>query len=455
MLITLATIVVVLFFLGLCIFVHELGHLLVALWCGLHVERFSLGFGKKIWGFWHNKVEYIVSMLPFGGYVALPQLDPTDEPVDRDGNRLPQARPMARILTAFSGPFSNIAFGFLLGSLVFWAGVYRPAPRDEYVVHSVEESSPEYAAGLRAGDRIVKVNGKPVTDGWGQLVQTIALSKGKVDLLVESDGQREQITYKPAPNPKYEGLGYPLFEIRTPTVVQRVQKNMPAAQAGIQTGDRILSVNGTPVASPYAFMKTMWESEGEPLTITLQRDGETYTVHDIRGVPREADGETYHIIGAVVDEPKILKHMSPWAQFVNVVTTTRDTLASLVSPKSLVKPRHMSGPVGIVQVNYLMIRHGGWRQGLFFVVFVSFSLALINLLPIPVLDGGHILFAVLELASGRRVPTRVAHAIQLAFAALIISFMLYITFFDIKRVSGRLFPGDGGNSTEEMSDGKD
>jgi regulator of sigma E protease len=111
----------------------------------------------------------------------------------------------------------------------------------------------------------------------------------------------------------------------------------------------------------------------------------------------------------------------------------------------------MSGPVGIIQINYLMIRHRGLRQGLFFVVFVCFSLALINLLPIPVLDGGHILFALFELVVRRRIPCRLAYALQMVFAALLITFMLYVTFFDVRRVGKAVF--QSGDAEEQSVEG--
>ena len=154
----LLTVLVVCLLLGVCIFVHEFGHLLAALACGLHVERFSLGFGRRLWG-WHVRgVEYVISLLPFGGYVALPQLEPTDKPVDRNGTPLPVAKPWQRMLTALAGPLANIAFGFALALIVCWVSTYRPAPMDRYVVHSVEDGCPEQAAGLRPDDAIVKVN---------------------------------------------------------------------------------------------------------------------------------------------------------------------------------------------------------------------------------------------------------------------------------------------------------
>jgi regulator of sigma E protease len=439
-LITVLTIILVVFFLGLCVFVHELGHLLVALWRGLHVEKFSVGFGRRLWGFKRKGVEYVVSLLPFGGYVALPQLDPTEEPTDKYGSPLPVARPVDRILTAFSGPLANIIFGFLLAMLVWWLGVYRPVPKDEYLVHQVAAESPEFAAGLRGGDVIIGLNGKSVPPNADKLMEAIALTPGRVSLNVRRDDEELVVDYQPAPNPEFEGLGFPFFQVRTPVVIEAVMDGYPAAAAGLAAGDLLVAVNGERVINRVDFVTRIWASEGAPVSLTYARDGEEVTIASITPRAEDIEGETVHVIGVRVGEPEQLVHMNPWAQFTNVVGTTRKTVSLLFRRDSLVKPRHMSGPVGIVQMNYMMIRYKGLRQGLFFVVFVSFSLALLNLLPIPVLDGGHILFALVEMGIRRRVPCRLAYAMQMAFAVLLIGFMLYVTFFDFRRVGRNLFP---------------
>lgn len=444
----------VLVFFGLCIFVHELGHLLVALWRGLYVEKFSIGFGRKIWGTRYKGVDYVVSMLPFGGYVALPQLEPSEEPQDSEGRPLPRPKPMDRILTALAGPAANILFGFFLGLFIWWFGIYRPHSETLHVyevpetiaaekvkgAESVEDNeipNPEYEAGLRPGDEIIEVNGEGFDEGWQQVAERIALSVGEVSLTVLRDGERKTITYTPAKNLEVEGLGFPFFDVREPVAVRNVVPGSPAAKAGLQEGDRVVALNGESPKNTPSFIEAVRETGGEPMTITVERDGETVKLGPFKAEKAEsgsASEEPVYRIGAMLDAPLTLVHPSPWEQFVAVMSRTGRTLNSLFASDSLVKPRHMSGPVGIVQMLWIKVAHGGIREGLSFIILVTFSLAVLNLLPIPVLDGGHIVFAALEGVTRRRIPASVAHFLQTVFAVLLIGFMLYVTFWDIGRL---------------------
>ena len=427
----------VVFFFGLCIFVHELGHLLAALWRGLVVEKFSIGFGKKLWGFRRNGVEYQISMIPFGGYVALPQLDPSEHPTASDGKPLPHAKPLDRIITAIAGPVFNILFGFLLGFVVWWAGVYKPAPAAWCDVYSVPATSPEYAAGLRPDDRIIKVNGAGFANGWSDVAERIVLSSGQVTLTFRRGVEVKEIIYQPKPNPETEGLGYPFFKVRAPTVLRMILPGSAAAAAGLKAGDLILKVNGTAVEDSFAFIEHIRASAGKPMALLIERQGQRQELSAVRAHADTVDGKTVYRIGAEIDAPVILAHPTPVEQLCEVWQKTADTLKPLFTRGSLVKARHMSGPIGIAQVIAVKVSRG-IRDGLAFIVFVSFSLALFNLLPIPVLDGGHIFLAVVEWVIRRPVPVKVAYVLQNIFAVLLIGFMLYVTVFDIKR-SGKIW----------------
>lgn len=453
---TAGTILFVVFFFGFCIFVHEWGHLLVALRRGLHVERFSIGFGlgllgihRRIYTYTRNGVEYVINILPFGGYVMLPQLEPSAEPQTSDGRTLPHAHPVDRILTALAGPVFNILFGFLLASVVWYVGIYRPAPATFCDVIDVPENSAEFKAGLRPDDRVVAVDGKEFTRGWADVAEMIVLTPGSVTLTVLRGHERREISYRPEPNPETEGLGYPFFHVRTPTVVHRVRPRSPAAAAGVQAGDVFVEVDGKRVEDAGVFIANLQKFAGKPMTIVVERQGQRVTLPNV--TPRgetEKDKKVYRI-GAELDAPYVLAHITPWDQFTNVIIKTGGTLRSLFTRHSLVKPKHMSGPIGIATIIGAKVYYEGVRGGLWLIVFVSFSLALFNLLPVPVLDGGHILLALVELGIRRRVPVRVSYVLYVTFASLLIGFMVYVSWYDVLR-TGAIWKRISRPTTEDV-----
>ncbi len=580
------------FFFGFCIFIHEFGHLVAALWQGLHVERFSLGFGKKLFGFKRFGVEFIVSALPFGGYVALPQLDPTDQPVSTEGKELPPGRPLPRAITAFAGPLFNVLFGFALATVMWLVGVWEPVPARSCIVVEVPptlplykdglkmedrivalngepvhgeweelcfsipadapeqtvtvsrngeavdlrytpEPNPEWLAGLRGGDRIVAVNGKSFKRGTEELQMEYVYSDGpQVELTVQDGEESKVISYVPAPNPMMENLGLPFFVARNPVTLGGILPGTPAADAGLQVGDQLLALNGQSVLSARKLLADIEALQGEaftllvarqnqeivlpemrlagdvsaqalglvfavtvrsvvpdtpaaragfqpndrlaavngeevtdsemfteivrasgskPLDVTVIRDGKERVLSNIQARPVTIDGKEVYQVGlSLVDSvPRIIGHPSPWEQFENVVSTTGRTLKLLFKPltaklggapagRAQVKVRHMSGPLGIILMLWYKLKLEGLRGGLSFIILITFSLALINLLPFPVLDGGHILFAGIEGVTRRRMPVKVMLVLQNVFAFLLIALMVYITFFDGSRIFKRL-----------------
>ncbi|MBQ6473315.1 MAG: site-2 protease family protein [Victivallales bacterium] len=578
----------IVFFFGFCIFIHEFGHLLVAKLCGLQVDRFSIGFGKKLWGKTICGVECIISLLPFGGYVALPQIDLAETPNGADGKPLPPAKPIPRALTAFAGPLFNILFGFLLATVMWLAGVWVAPTSDSCVVTAVPSTlplypdkmtpndkiialdgqpadkyleelcqdldpqsgrhtltvlrngkqeefefqptpNPEWEAGLRKGDRIIALNGKRFTRGAEELRDEYVYNGGpRLTLTVLRAGQPHDFTYMPMPNPLVEGLGLPFFTYRNPVVVRQVTKDSaawagglragdqvlqldqtnilggnhfyetatanlghpftllvsrdgkdlglgpftcadeaelnsfglsfavsaievlpdsPGEKAGVQPGDYITAVDGQPVMDSAFLTNYIRNSQGKIMTLTIQRDSKEILLPEVQATLKTLDdGSQRYMIGIVLSDSSgnVIGHPSPWRQFAKVASTTGRTLKLLFAPlgatitrqeraKATVSVRHMSGPLGIVLMLWHSLKTQGIRGGLSLIILISFSLAFINLLPLPVLDGGHILFAFIELAIRRRLPVKLVSILQNTFAALIITLFLYITFFDGKR----------------------
>ena len=523
-------VVFAIFFLGMCVFVHELGHFLVAKWRGLHIIAFSLGF-KKAWGKKINGVDYRIGWIPAGGYVDLPQIDTTDVAKDEDGNELPPAKPLDRLLTAAAGPVFNILFGLLLGCVVWYFGMPAETPRYEsMVVESLIVDSPEYRAGLRPGDEIVKFNGENFNYTWNDLKKEIMLAIGEVTLTVNRNGETLEITYQPTPNPyvapelRRENIAIPFFEPKVPLAV-RPMEDSPAERAGIINGDELVSVNGIELKDFSQLAFFVAEHGANELTLAVKRgkeiktftivpeklalnpsapDGEWnsgFLIYDdpedksvkvgfvVAGSPADkagiTDGDTITEIdgqpvsgavglfekiagaGGVEHQLKIkrdgetfdvsvtpvklgvgvqlgmLEYPSPFRQFAYVwemsfrslrnISISLANKLNLTEQQSTVSARNLSGPLGIVSMMY-KTAHYSLITGIYFVVFVSFALAIFNLLPLPVLDGGHIFFAAIELIFRHPVPKWLVKNLSLIFIVLLFSAMALLTMLDVMRL---------------------
>lgn len=533
-LILIASVALMVIFFGLCIIVHEFGHFIIARLCGLHIEAFSVGF-KKIWGKKINGVEYRIGCIPCGGYVDLPQIDSTsDEITDSQGNPLPHAEPWKRIATAFAGPMFNIIFGFLLGVIVWIVGLPQPDTDryTEFTVRDVPEDCPEYRAGLRGGDRIVKLNGKEFDLSWNEFMQKIMLNDDnvkQVTLEIVRDGQTSEITYTPAVNDKLlpgESVALPFFQPEMRVYVFPLPGSA-AKKAGIQPEDRVTAVDGEPVYGTDDLMSRINFSGGKTLTLSVERDGKPLEIpvtptpipgikprpqigiffttanacceveETIPGMPAEQYLRPRDVVTAfngvsIKDDPtrfsklvsengdkeitltverageaapmefKItprivtpheigvsfyrIEHPSPWKQFCNVLKMTKRTLTSLghtIQSKvgketgyTTIGVQNLSGPLGIGRY-MIMTFQGSFMRGLYLVVVISFSLGLFNLLPVPVLDGGHIMIALVETAIRRPVPVKLVQPVTYFFMFVLIAFMAIVSFFDVKKMVPR------------------
>jgi regulator of sigma E protease len=438
----------VLFFFGLTIFIHELGHFLLAKKCGMKIERFSIGFGPRLWGFTKNGVDYRISWFPFGGYVALPQMSPMEViegKTETPAEELPPAPPSSKILVACAGPLMNIALAIFLSCVIWYIGL--PMPNDSSVVGWVEPNSAEEQLGIQPGDRIVAINDQPV-HSWTDLMGTVATSHDStLRVVIERDGERLVKELEAESNPR---LGMKMVNLypQSRPFARKIEPGSPAEQSGVQPGDRFLAIDRVPVFSAQQLIELIGKREDKPTELKVMRQGEVLT---LAITPRNLDRDSKAIrIGVMLGDEVVRPGPTPVRQFQDVFKLMGYTINALFHSKQTgVGVRSLSGPVGIMGGWWLEFVYGGIRRGLWLAVILNINLAIINLLPIPVLDGGHIVFAALERIRRRPLNARIINAASMTFAVLIISFMLYVTFFDIQRFVSPAYRSNNQPKTNE------
>lgn len=451
------SVLVIVVFFGGSIIVHEYGHFWMARTHGLKVTRFSFfGIGPPIVK-WMGKdgVEYCICWFPIGAYVQIPQLAEMGKiegnlsPEDRD---LPPAPYPGLVLTLVGGAAMNLVFAFLLASVLWFVG--QPVSKEDQTtrvghVQPVVTLSdgrtapgPALEAGIRQGDVILAVDGKSVAT-FNDINTLVALGAGRtaegrpqVELTVERAGQTLPVTIVPAytGDEKIREIG---IEPAVQPMVAGVFPDSPAQAAGLKAGDLIVALDGRP-AEYVSFVSEYLRLHGaNPVRLTYERDGQTAetTLTPRLSTPPGSDVPV-PLIGVSLGGrySTTLVHTAPWTQMWGHAVNTWRTLASLLNPKSDIGPSKLSGPVGIARVFHITAQID-IRLVLWFTVLVNVNLAMLNLLPIPVLDGGHIVFATIAKLRGRPLPMQAIGTVQTAFMAFLFAMILYVTFFDVRRIA--------------------
>ena len=437
----------VLLLFNLLIFVHELGHFLAARWRGLKVDRFAIWFGKPLWKKNINGVEYVLGCIPAGGYVSLPQMatmEAIEGKADTAAETLPPVSAWDKILVAFAGPLFSFLLALAFAVVVMFVG--RPVSESETttVIGYVEKDGPAEKAGLQPGDRILAVDGQPVSKfgGMGDSVTwRVVRSEGaRISVKVERNGQVLEFQPEPAREPTKIWQRQSLRQIRIlpamSSIVAVVITNSPAAVAGLRPGDRILSVNGQPLFHFAALGEYVEQHATEALTLEVQRGSARFSV-SVRPEKPISPPDEKPRLGIIWNASGDTRLAYPGAieQVRASVMVMVDTFEALFASKSDIKPQHLGGAVKIMDVYYrLFDSEQGWRLAIWFSVLMNVNLALLNLLPIPVLDGGHILLAIIEGIRRRPISMRLINAIQTTCAVLLIGFMVYLAFYDVQEL---------------------
>ncbi len=421
---------------SLAVFIHELGHFLAARFFGLRVDRFSIGFGPALWKKTVGGVEYRISAIPFGGYVALPQLDPEGTDALQGGTEkgaaLQEICAWKRIVVAFAGPFGNIVFAVALALLLAVAPGARFGETPP-VVGAVVPSGAAEKGGLQEGDRVLSVDGRAVRT-WNDVAVAAALSGGRPVPFVVRRG--EAALTLPVAVARNEVLDAYMLdaEASLPPCVGELVAGMPAEKAGLRPGDRIVAVEGAAVET-FAEVRAAIKRRGAgALALGVARGGTNVTVRLEATFDAEAGRP---LVGFQVARQAAaaswMPSRNPLAQLKWDAGQIFRVLQGLVTPKeSKAVAGALGGPVMIAQVLYKQVRHDIW-DAVGFLRFVDVNLAILNLLPIPVLDGGLILFALFELLFRRRPPKKIVDGLSVAFMWLFLALMLFLVFRDVSR----------------------
>lgn len=427
-------ILALLFVLGVMIFVHELGHFLTAKFYGIRVEVFALGFGPRLFGFRRGDTDYRVCALPLGGYVKMKGETPDEEITGAEDEFLSRPK-LQRFFVLVMGPAMNVALAFVLFTVVFLGGVqvqaYQVGPP---VIGTIEPDSPAARqTDLSPGDRIVAVDGEPVTE-WRELDLAVLISGGTpMTLTVESpSGDVRQLRLTPEARGRSD-QGYAGLLPHVPPVVAEVEPDSPAAAAGIQPGDRIVAVDGEPVQEFYEVQEILTRRPGETVTLTLERDGrrldvqptlEELTVGDetvgYLGVMREIITQRFGVVGSM---GRAISEMGRQTALVGEI------LGRIFTGRMSVKT--LSGPIEIARYSGSAASTGDPRVLMMFMAVISLQLGLLNLLPIPVLDGGHIAVLAVESVMRRDLSLRAKERLIQVGLVLLVALMAVVITFDV------------------------
>lgn len=429
--------------LGILITFHELGHYWAARRCGVKVLRFSVGFGKPLWRrVDKNGTEWAVAGIPLGGYVKMldepaPDADPSAPKVDFSSQPVRN-----RFFIVAAGPMANFILAAFLYACLSWVGSEEPAP----ILAAPTANSAAQIAGIQAGDRIISVDGQTVASWrdvrWQMLDQSV--SGGRVDLMVERFDRQTPISlFMPSSGaePEIDALAIAGVGLKTGLpIIGQVQGNGVGAAAGLQAGDIVQSIGDLLEPDVRQMIDLVQMSAGEALPLTIRRAGELLTLSVVPQSTPLSDGQTVGRIGVSLgsDVPMVTVQYGPidslWQGSVRTVETAWFSLKMLGKMVTgAVSWKNISGPVTIADYAGQTARIG-LASYIAFMALVSVSIGVLNLLPIPMLDGGHLMFYVIEIVRGKPAPAKWLEVGQRAGMVVLAGLMTLAIFNDLTRL---------------------
>lgn len=423
------------------VFVHELGHFLAAKFFGMRVERFSLGFPPNVYTIKKGETEYALGATPLGGYVKISgMIDESmdtehldEEPKDWEFRSKPVWQ---RIIVISAGVIFNmlLAVAIFAGIALNWG--QQKIPMQNVQGMFVADSSLVREVGFQTGDKPVEVNGKEVAY-FNDLVSPVQLTKSELSYTVLREGQRVKLTMPDSLLDQINDRVFLGLHNIMPAKIGGIQEGSPAEEAGLQAGDEIVAVNGEPINYWLALVDRIQNADG-PLTLTVRRDSETFTAdvtpteENIIGIAMEQNVSTlfevekvnYSFLGSIDYGFSQTKET-----FTGIIQGFERMFSGDISVRE-----NLGGPVAIAKFTKDATDAGGWLGFWRFTAFLSITLAIMNILPIPVLDGGHLMFLIYEGITRREPSEKVRMAMQQIGFVLIIALFILITFNDILRL---------------------
>ncbi len=443
-----STILELLVVLGIMVLVHEFGHFAVAKLCGIRVEVFSIGFGKRLCGVRRGDTDYRLSILPLGGYVKMAGDNPGEAPTGDPGEFNAHPR-WQRVLIALAGPVANfiLAFALMTGVSMLHNEVqeYLSGPaHTDYVTRN----SPMARAGLQAGDTIVHYDNVE-NPTWEQInIRSLLNLNQKVPLSFVHDGRRTDTSFLVenkggAEEFSPDKLGFVPKVQQTPVQVLSLtgEEALPAARAGMQAGDQIEAIDGLHLHSVSALLAYLQDTAGKPVSLVINRHGQMIPMSLTPVLGDAGDGSKYFQLGFHPVQPPAKIERLPLNEAV-VASWKFNKKAALLIGEVLhrmftrqVSVRSLSGPIGIGSQIHEAVQMPGWMPLIGMMAYISLNLGIFNLLPIPILDGGMILFLLIESVLRRDVNQQIKERVyQVAFVCLVV-FAAFVIFNDITKLS--------------------
>lgn len=424
--------------LGILVFVHELGHFAVAKLAGVKVLKFSLGFGPRLVSRQWGETEYMICAIPLGGYVQmLGEGSEENLPISEEERSRSFAEKSVgrRLAIVGAGPFMNLVLPFVVLPLAFLVGIQLPAYLDEPAcVGYVLPQSPADEAGLQRGDCIVAVGEQPI-ESWRAADKALLAQAGKAPVLAVQRGAVGETVVVAAADSAAEGLQSLGLAPPQAAVVGALSPGMPAQQAGLQVGDRILAIDGAAVSSWYDLKNIIQQTQGGNQQFVVERQGQRL---EMTIAPVRSDMNGGFLIGIAPQVETVFKRFAPMEALRQGVSRSGELIElTLIFLKKLVlgkvSTRNIGGPITVVQVAG-QAAQTDLASILSVLAFLSIQLGILNLFPIPILDGGHLLFGLFELVLRRPLSLRVREIAQQVGLLLIVMLMALAFYNDILRI---------------------